>query len=121
MVARVSDRRGFPVRCMLMIKRLDCKNKRETGIREREGTHVSLDVLVLEVERVLPDIDANNGDMAEERVLVSRSSNLETLVRRVQSLHRIHTHQHHRFTTTTTRKQRNPRASPSRIPEYQQW
>ena len=39
---------------------------------EREGrdTHVDLDVEVLEVERVLPDIDTNDWDVRDERVLV---------------------------------------------------
>ena len=35
-----------------------------------KGTHVGLDVEVLEVERVLPDIDANDWDVRDERVLV---------------------------------------------------
>lgn len=33
-------------------------------------THVSLDVEVLEVEGVLPDINTDDGDVGEERVLV---------------------------------------------------
>jgi len=42
-------------------------------------TYISLDVEILEVKSVLPDVDANDGDMGEERILVSRSYNLQTL------------------------------------------
>ena len=44
-----------------------------------ERTHVSLDVVVLEVERVLPDVDADDGDVREERVLVCGRHDLELL------------------------------------------
>lgn len=37
---------------------------------QNTGTHVSLDVLVLEVERVLPDVDTDDRQRIEERVLV---------------------------------------------------
>ena len=39
------------------------------GIKTGE-TYVDLDVEVLEVERVLPDIDTNDWDVRDERVLV---------------------------------------------------
>ena len=42
-------------------------------------THVSLDVVVLEVERVLPDVNADDGDVREERVLVRGRHDLELL------------------------------------------
>jgi hypothetical protein len=47
------------------------------------STYISLDVLVLEVEGVLPNVDTNDGDQAEERVLVGSGRNLETLSLRV--------------------------------------
>ena len=43
------------------------------------NTHVGLDVKVLEVESVLPDVDADDGDEAEEGVLVGGGSDLEAL------------------------------------------
>lgn len=52
-----------------------------------EGTYVSLDVEVLEIKRMLPDVDADDGDQVEERVLVGRSRNFKTLVGRVHSLY----------------------------------
>lgn len=42
-------------------------------------THVGLDVEVLEVERVLPDVDADDGHVRQKRVLVSRGDNLQSL------------------------------------------
>jgi hypothetical protein len=50
------------------------------------STHIDLNVEVLEVERVLPDINANDRNMREERVLISRGSNLKTLSVGVKSL-----------------------------------
>ena len=49
-------------------------------------THVGLDVEVLEVERVLPDVDADDGDVGQERVLVGSRRQLKTLGGRVQAL-----------------------------------
>ena len=49
-------------------------------------TYVSLDVEVLEVESVLPDVDADDGDMGQERVLVGGRRQLKTLGGRVQAL-----------------------------------
>ena len=51
-------------------------------------SHIGLNVLVLEVESVLPDIDTNDGDEGEERVLVSGGGDLETLGGGVQALQR---------------------------------
>ena len=45
----------------------------------RRSTHVGLDVEVLEVESVLPDVDTDDGDEAEEGVLVGGGSDLEAL------------------------------------------
>ncbi len=33
--------------------------------RARAETHIGLHVVVLELERVLPDVDADDGDMGE--------------------------------------------------------
>lgn len=49
----------------------------------KDDTHVDLDVLVLEVEGVLPDVDTNDGDVAKERVLVRSGDDLELLGIRV--------------------------------------
>jgi len=46
---------------------------------------VRLHVLVLQVEGVLPNINANDGDMAQERILVSSGCNLKPLGFRVVS------------------------------------
>ena len=54
--------------------------------REGKETHVGLDVEVLEVEGVLPDIDADDGKQVQKRVLVSRRRDLELLGRWVQAL-----------------------------------
>lgn len=43
-------------------------------------THVELGTQVLEVERALPDIDTNDGDVREERVLVGGGGNVKALV-----------------------------------------
>jgi hypothetical protein len=50
------------------------------------GQVVGLDVLVLEVEGVLPDVDSNDRSEGEERVLVGGGSDLELLGGRVVSL-----------------------------------
>ena len=49
-------------------------------------TYVSLDVEVLEVEGVFPDINANDGDVRQERVLVGGGRDLDNLGRRVVAL-----------------------------------
>ena len=53
-----------------------------------ESTHVSLDIEILKVEGMLPDIDANNGNVAQERILVSSGDNLQAFGGRVQALHK---------------------------------
>ena len=57
-------------------------------VREETGqaTYVGLHVEVLEVECVLPDVDADDGNMRQERVLVRGGSNLKNLGRGVVSL-----------------------------------
>lgn len=42
-------------------------------------TYINLDVEVLQVECVLPDVHANDGDEGQERVLVSSGGDLKTL------------------------------------------
>lgn len=49
-------------------------------------TYVNLDVQVLQVERVLPDVNTNDRSVGQERVLVRGSGNLKTLGSRVQAL-----------------------------------
>ena len=49
-------------------------------------THVSLDVEVLEVESVLPNVNANDGDVGQERVLVGSRRDLNDLGRGVVAL-----------------------------------
>ena len=49
-------------------------------------TYVSLDVQVLQVERVLPDVDADDGDVRQERILVGGGRDLDHLGRRVVAL-----------------------------------
>ena len=51
-----------------------------------KGTYVGLDVEVLEIEGVLPDVDANNGDVGQERVLVGSRRDLNDLGRGVVAL-----------------------------------
>lgn len=49
-------------------------NEQQKGVSERmivmdvSDTYVSLDVEVLEVERVLPDVDADDGDVRCKKV-----------------------------------------------------
>ena len=47
------------------------------------GAYIGLDILVLEVEGVLPDVDTDNGEMAQKRVLVGCRGNLKLLRRLV--------------------------------------
>ena len=53
------------------------QNKRET--RNVTGTHISLNIMILQVKRVLPDVDADDGDVRQERVLVGGGDDLELL------------------------------------------
>lgn len=54
--------------------------------RSRKVTYVSLDVEVLEVEGMFPDINANDGDMAQQRILVRGGDDFELVVCRVHTL-----------------------------------
>jgi hypothetical protein len=50
------------------------------------STHVSFDIEILEVECMLPDIDSNDGNVGQERILVRGGENLQALGSRVQAL-----------------------------------
>ena len=65
-----------------------CSEHTAVCLTTTECTYVSLDVEVLEVEGVFPNIDANDGDVRQERILVSGSNDLETLGGGVQALKR---------------------------------
>lgn len=55
--------------------------KTKTQGRERTaGTHVDLDVEIPQIGSELPDLNADDGDKGEERVLVGSNSDLETLI-----------------------------------------
>ena len=57
----------------------ECERSVTWKRRTQWKTYVGLDVEVLEVERVLPDVDTNDGDVGEERVLVRRRRDLNDL------------------------------------------
>jgi hypothetical protein len=40
-------------------------------------TYISLDVEILEVEGVLPNVNTDNGDEVQERILVGRGGDLK--------------------------------------------
>ena len=63
-----------------------CSEHTAVCITTTECTYVSLDVEVLEVEGVFPNIDADDGDVRQERILVGGGRDLETLGRGVQAL-----------------------------------
>lgn len=50
------------------------------------GTYVSLDVEVLEVESVFPDVDTNDGGKVQEGVLVWCGGDFEALGRGIDAL-----------------------------------
>lgn len=52
----------------------------------REETYVGLDIQVLQVERVLPDVNADHRRMGQKRVLVRGRDDFKTLRRRVYAL-----------------------------------
>lgn len=56
------------------------------GINNERYTNVDLDILVLEIECMLPDINTNNGGVGQEGVLVSSSSDLKTFSDGVDAL-----------------------------------
>ena len=62
-------------------------NFRRVQSGERVDTYVNLDVLVLKVERMLPNVDANDGGVSEKRVLVGGGDDFKTLGCGVVSLY----------------------------------
>ena len=50
--------------------------------------HVNFDVLVLEVERMLPNVDTDERNVSKKRVLVGSRGNLETPGGGVKALYR---------------------------------
>lgn len=51
------------------------------------STYVDFDVEVLEVEGVFPDIDADDGDVSQQRVLVGRSDDFQLFSGGIQALY----------------------------------
>lgn len=62
----------------------------EVSVRRKENqgayTHISLDVKVLEVESVLPNVDTDDREERKQRVLVRGRRDLQLLRRRVHTL-----------------------------------
>jgi hypothetical protein len=56
-------------------------------ICRKASTYISLDVLVLKVESMFPDIDTNDRGVGQERILVSGGRDFKDLGSRVYSLH----------------------------------
>ena len=50
------------------------------------GTHVDLYVEILQVESVFPNVNPDDGDVRQERILVGRGDNLELASGRVKAL-----------------------------------
>ena len=76
-------------------------------------SHVGLYVLILEVERMLPDVNADDGQVREKRVLVRGRSDLELLGSLVQTL------QNNQLRKLIRKSSSNGvRASPSQTPEW---
>ena len=59
----------------------------------RWGTHLGLDVEILKVKRMFPNVDADDGNVRQERILVGRRHDLEDLALGVEALHRSHVKQ----------------------------
>jgi hypothetical protein len=77
-------------------------------------TYISLDVEVLEVEGMLPYVNADDRDMAEERILVSSGCDLQTLGGGVVALKEDHQ------LIERPNGPINIQATPNRNPGYQQ-
>ena len=56
-------------------------------MESRKFTHICLHVLVLKIEGMLPDVDADNGQKLEKRVLVRSGSDFKPLGSRVYALY----------------------------------
>lgn len=66
------------------------RHHRATFTISRWGTHLGLDVEILKVKRMFPNVDADDGDVRQERILVGRRHDLERLALGVVTLHRSH-------------------------------
>jgi len=75
-------------------------------------THIDLDIEVLEVEGVFPDVDTDDRGQVQERVLVSSGGNLQTLGGGVESLE-AETNRYRSNLASSFIRQNSP-ASPSR-------
>ena len=51
----------------------------KANAKHENATHISLNIMILEIKRVLPDVDADDGDVRQERVLVGGGDDLELL------------------------------------------
>jgi len=88
---------------------------KHVSVTKWKETYISLDVEVLEVEGVFPDINTNDGDEMKEGILVGSGSDLKTLGLGINAL-RI------KFIfIPRTRTNNDVRASPSRSLGWQQW
>lgn len=71
------------------------RNYERVFAKSKGRTYVGLDVEILKVEGVLPDIDTNDGNVGQERVLVGCCDDLKlaigwvyTLTVTIESVHR---------------------------------
>jgi hypothetical protein len=80
-------------------------------------THINLNVKVLEIECMLPDVDPDDRDVSQKWVLVCGRDDLEALGRGVQTL-RVKRREHY---ISLFDKIINLQASPIRNLEYQRW
>jgi hypothetical protein len=53
---------------------------------DNKDTNIGFDVLILEVERMFPDINTDDGDVAQEGILISGGGDLKTLGVGVEAL-----------------------------------
>jgi hypothetical protein len=79
-------------------------------------THIRLDIEVLEVKGMLPNVNANDGDVGEEGVLVSSGCDLQTLGGGVVALR-----EHRYFERPDGPDMIDIPATPSQNPGLQQW
>lgn len=54
--------------------------------KKKNDTHIRLHIQILQIKRMLPHVDADHGEMREQRVLVRRRRDLQLLGRRVHAL-----------------------------------
>jgi hypothetical protein len=78
-------------------------------------TYISLDVEILKVEGMLPNVNADDGDVGEEGILVSSSYDLQTLGGRIVALRKERQQPEHSDTM-----EKDIRAIPNQNPGSQQ-